>query len=186
MSARQASVATGSGGCWVKRLSSILVVACTCFVVVLAQSDAATAQTASFTPNATSAPPGTTIVLTSVTPCKLPAGVTGSPLIRVTITRSGDVLGSGSAAVSGDGTWTASLVIHPDAAPGTSVLSATCLASAQAEGSLLNYDPLAFTITEPGTLARTGVRSNALGVAGAVTVILGLALAVAPRPRRRP
>src|SRR5262245_51420594 len=105
--------------------------------LVLALPTAASAQTGTFTASPTSGAAGATVTLTSVTPCTLPAGVTGSPLVRVTLTRGSTRLGSAEIPVRADGSWSGSLHVGSNASAGTAQLSGFCFASPQAEGALL-------------------------------------------------
>lgn len=151
--------------------------------VVLGSAAAAHAQSGTFQAGSTSAAPGSVITLRSVTPCTLPSGVQGSPLVRVGLSRDSQSLGSGESAVSSDGTWQASFTIDAGASPGPAQLHATCVASAQAEGALVDYEPVAFTVS--GALPHTGASPTALVLGAGVCVTAGAALLLsARRPRR--
>ena len=60
-----------------------------------------------------------------------------------------------------DGMWRASLIVGRSAAPGQARVTATCVASAQAEGALVVYDPVAVTVT--AELAMTGADTAPAG-----------------------
>ena len=153
----------------------------TCAVIASAPACAATA---TFTVSPTSGPPGTTITVTSVTKCLLPAGVTGQPFIRVFLGRGRTVVATTDIPVSASGSWAGTLTVGSLAAPGVDTLVAYCIASPQAEGSVLDYGPTSFTVTPAGALANTGVSLWPEGIAGGVLVIAGLCLLlVARRPQ---
>jgi hypothetical protein len=86
------------------------------------------------------------------------------------------VLGSASITVSASGSWSGTLTVNAGAADGTAQLSAFCLASPQAEGAVLAYEPLPFTV---GTseLARTGAPSTSAFAWGTTLLLFGLVLA---------
>ena len=140
-------------------------------VALVAVSAPAAAQNGTFTASASSGAAGSAITVTSVTPCTLPAGVTGSPVVRVSLSRGSTVLGSASITVSASGSWSGTLTVNATATSGTAQLAAFCLASPQAEGAVLAYEPLPFTV---GTseLARTGA-SSIPTIAWGMTLMLG-------------
>jgi hypothetical protein len=142
------------------------------------------AQNGTFTASASSGAAGSTVTVTSVTPCTLPAGVTGSPVVSVSLSRGSTVLGSASITVSASGSWSGTLTVNANATNGTAQLEAFCLASPQAEGAVLAYEPLPFTV---GTseLARTGAPSIPLMMLGMTVSLAGLALAGARSRRHR-
>jgi hypothetical protein len=151
---------------------------------LVALSSSAVAQDGTFTASASSGAAGSVITVTSVTPCTLPAGVTGSPLVRVSLSRGSTVLGSASITVSASGSWSGTLTVNAGAAEGTAQLAAFCLASPDAEGAVLAYTPLPFSV---GTseLARTGASSTPIMMWGAMLLLGGLALAGASARRAR-
>jgi hypothetical protein len=143
---------------------------------LIAMAAPAAAQNGTFTASASSGAAGSAVTVTSVTPCTLPAGVTGSPLVRVSLSRGSTVLGTASITVSASGSWSGTLTVNTGATDGTAQLSAFCLASPQAEGAVLAYDPLPFTV---GTseLARTGAPSTSAFAWGTTLLLFGLVLA---------
>jgi hypothetical protein len=93
-------------------------------------------------------PPGTLITVSSVTPCPPnPAGVEGPPIVRVFLSKGGQELASVDLPVDASGNWTGSLAVPDTATPGGATLDASCLSSATAEGTTLNYQPRTFTVT---------------------------------------
>jgi LPXTG-motif cell wall-anchored protein len=116
----------------------------------------AQAQTGTFRATPTSGPPGTVITVSSVTPCKLPSGVTGAPFATVALHRGSTVVTGGSFTASASGAWSGTLTVGRLAAPGKDVITAFCIASPQAEGAFLAYQDVTFTVTGPGGLAATG------------------------------
>jgi hypothetical protein len=124
------------------------------------------------------------ITVTSVTPCTLPAGVTGAPVVRVSLTRGNTILGSASIPVSASGSWSGTLTVPADASAGAAQLSAFCLASPQAEGAILAYGPLSFTVGS-SELARTGTSSASTVMSGAALLVIGIVLIAATQRRSR-
>jgi len=158
----------------------------TCVVVgVLLTSGPAAAASATFTASHTSVRPGTEIVLRSVTACTVPAGVPGPPVIRVALIRGTTVLGSGSVTTSSGAAWTARLTVDANATPGSAELTATCLANAQAEGAVVDYDHVSITVMS--ALPKTGSQTSLLAVLGAGLLFVGLMLgAIGARRRTSP
>lgn len=105
------------------------------------------AQSGTFRATPTSGPPGTTISVSSVTPCVLPAGVTGSPFGRITLSRGSTVLASGDFPALSSGSWSGTLTVPSGTTAGAATLGADCQASQQAEGSLVHYDNVSFIVT---------------------------------------
>jgi hypothetical protein len=149
----------------------------------LAVLPSAAAQTATFSATPASGPPGTSIVLSSVTQCRLPAGVTGQPLVRATLSRGSTVISAATIPVAASGSWTGTLRVGRLAASGVDTIEAFCLASPQAEGALLAYSPRTFTVTAPTGLAGTGFDSWPAAAGGAALVLGGSLLLLASRRR---
>jgi hypothetical protein len=146
----------------------------------------AAAEDARFRATPKSGPPGTSIVLTSMTPCTLPAGVTGAPFVRASLSRGSTVITATTIALDSSGRWTGRLTVGSQAALGVDTIEAFCFASPQAEGVLLGYAPQTFRVTASGGLANTGASDwTATGVA-AVLVIAGCGLVVAAGRRGNP
>jgi hypothetical protein len=143
--------------------------------VLCALSAPAAAKEGAFTASPSSGLAGSAITVTSVTPCTLPAGVTGAPVIRVSLTRGNTILGSASITVSASGSWSGTLTVHADASAGAAQLSAFCLASPQAEGAILAYTPLSFAVGS-SELARTGTPWATTVMWGAVLLLAGITL----------
>ena len=120
-------------------------------------------------------------MLTSSTPCTLPSGVTGTPIVRVALERDSSVLARVSVSPGADGMWQASLVVAHTVAPGRARVTATCVANAQAEGALVVYDPVDVTVT--AELAMTGAHSVPLAAVGFGALLLGIALAAGATTR---
>jgi hypothetical protein len=140
---------------------------------------AAAADTATFTSTPASGPPGTSIVLTSRTPCRLPPGVSGQPFIRASLTRGSTVISAATIALSPSGSWTGTLSVGSQAAAGVDTIEAFCLAGPQAEGALLAYSPRTFTVTASGGLAGTGFDSWRPSVTAIVLLVAGGSLLLA-------
>jgi hypothetical protein len=143
----------------------------------------AQAETATFNATPMSGPPGTSIALTSTTPCTLPAGVTGQPFIRASLSRGSTVVTATTISLDSSGSWTGILTVGSQAALGVDTIEAFCFASPQAEGVLLAYSPRAFTVTAPGGLAETGADGWPASATAAVLVIAGGSLLLAARRR---
>lgn len=147
---------------------------------------AAGAQTATFRSTPRSGPPGTSISLTSQTACTLPAGVTGAPFIRATLSRGSTVITAATIALLPDGSWRGTLTVGSQAAAGVDTIEVFCFASPQAEGALLAYSPRTFTVTAGG-LPETGFDRWTAGVAAVALIVTGGALMLAARrPRTGP
>jgi hypothetical protein len=144
------------------------------------------AQTATFRSTPRSGPPGTTIHLTSQTACTLPAGVSGAPFIRASLSRGSTVITAATIALMPDGSWQGALTVGSQAAVGVDTIEVFCFASPQAEGVLLAYSPRTFTVTAGG-LPETGFDRWTAGVAAVVLVVAGGGLMLAARrPRTGP
>lgn len=150
-------------------------------VTMILALPAAGAESATFRSTPNSGPPGTRILLTSVTPCTLPPGVTGQPFIRASLSRGSTVVTATTTALLPNGSWRASLTVGRQAATGTDTIDVFCLASPQAEGALLAYSPRSFTVTAPGSLANTGFDSWTAAVASIVLIMTGGGLMLAGR-----
>jgi hypothetical protein len=140
-------------------------------------------ETATFRATPTSGPPGTRIVLTSTTPCRLPAGVTGQPFIRAALARGSTVITATTIPLDSSGSWTGALTVGSQAALGADTIEAFCFASPQAERVLLAYSPRTFTVTASGGLAETGFDGWLASATGAVLVLAGSSLLFAARRR---
>ena len=140
---------------------------------------AAGAGTATFTSTPASGPPGTSIVLTSRTPCTLPPGVSGQPFIRASLTRGSTVVSATTIALSPSGSWTGTLSVGSQAATGIDTIDAFCLASPQAEGALLAYSPRTFTVMTSGGLAGTGFDRWRVSATAIVLLVAGGSLLLA-------
>jgi hypothetical protein len=145
------------------------------FGLVLASAGVAQAAGETFTVNTTSARRGAAIVLTSSTPCTLPSGVPGTPIVRIALVRDSTVLGRVSVTAGADGMWRASLSVGRAVAPGGARVTATCVASDQAEGALIDYDPVDVTVTSD--LPTTGSHALPVAATGFGVLLFGLALA---------
>jgi hypothetical protein len=130
-----------------------------------------------FTVSTTSVRRGEAIVVRSATPCVLPAGVTGAPVVKVALVRGSAVLDSESVTPDSNGAWSARLTVLSTSDPGAAQVTAFCLASEQAEGAILAYDPVDVTVTDE--LPTTGAHTVPLAAAGFGVLLLGLALAAA-------
>lgn len=153
-------------------------------VIALSLGSPVQAQTATFRATPTSGPPGTGIAVASVTPCVLPAGVTGAPFARVTLTRGSTVITAGRFPVSASGAWSGTLTVGSQAALGADTLQAFCIASPQAEGALLAYAAVPFTVTASSGLPSTGFNPWPGTIASAGLLIAGAWMVLAARRRR--
>jgi hypothetical protein len=91
--------------------------------------------------------PGTSIAVSASSGCVLPSGVTGTPLAKMTLSRGSTVLVTGTFSASSSGAWSGTLVVPAGTTPGAATLGGACLASAQAEGALVAYSDMTFTVT---------------------------------------
>src|SRR5262249_31677967 len=101
-----------------------------------------------FTVNTTTVKRGDSITLTSSTPCTLASGVTGKPVVRVTLSRDAAVLARASGTTQSGGTWKATLIVPTSVGNGSARVDAVCVASEQAEGALVDYDDVAVDISD--------------------------------------
>jgi LPXTG-motif cell wall-anchored protein len=136
-----------------------------------------------FTVNTTTVKRGESITLTSSTPCTLPSGVTGTPLVRVTLARGSTVLARATGTTQSGGTWRATLVVPASIGNGSARVDAVCVASEQAEGALVDYDDVAVDITDD--LPHTGSSSLPLAFGGGALALTGAALLTASGRRVR-
>jgi hypothetical protein len=167
----------------IPELGAAAIVAAATITMVLSPADA---ETARFTATPTSGPAGTSIVLTSITPCRLPAGVTGAPFIRASLSRGSTVITASTIALNSSGMWTGRLTVGSQAAPGVDTIEAFCFASPQAEGAVLAYSPRTFTVTASAGLASTGAGGWTAGVVAVMLIAAGGSLMVAGRRRGTP
>jgi hypothetical protein len=129
-----------------RRLLLLVVVATSGLFLCVGGATAGVSATFDSTPS--EGPAGTLITVSSVTPCPPnPAGVEGPPIVRVFLSQGGQELASVDLPVDASGNWSGSLVVPDSATPGGATLDASCLSSAMAEGSTLNYEPRTFTVT---------------------------------------
>jgi hypothetical protein len=129
----------------------LLVVVVAALGVFLCVGGASAGASATFDSTPAEGPPGTSITVSSVTPCPPnPAGVEGPPIVRVVLSKGGQELASVDLPVDASGNWSGSLVVPDSATPGGATLDASCLSSATAEGTTLNYEPRTFTVTAVG------------------------------------
>lgn len=149
-------------------------------VLTILTLPAAGAESASFESTPSSGPPGIKILLTSVTPCTLPPGVTGQPFIRASLSRGSTVMAPTAIPIRPDGSWRESLTVDTQAATGKETIAAFCLASRQAEGALA-YFPRTFTVTASDGLPNTGLEGWTAVIASIVLVIAGGGLMLAGR-----
>jgi hypothetical protein len=140
--------------------------------------------TGTFTASPTSAFPGSSISVASVTPCTLPAGVTGAPLVRVTLTRGNTAFADATITVDASGSWRGTVRVPDGTSAGPAELTVFCIASPQAEGALFEYTAVAIQIGS-GQLAHTGGASAVAAACGALVLLFGLALRFAARPVMR-
>ena len=102
---------------------------------------------AEFTSTPVDGPPGTSIVVSSITPCpQNPTGVEGPRVVRVTLSRGSAQLGFVQLAVASSGAWSGHLVVAPSATVGAASLDAFCFSSVEAEGATLAYMARLFTV----------------------------------------
>jgi hypothetical protein len=137
----------------------------------------ASAQSATFNVSPTSGIAGAALAVSSVTPCLLPAGMTGAPFARVTLTQGSTVLLSGDFTADASGAWggTMSGPWQGQAVVGPAIVAAECIASLQAEGSLLAYQDVAFTVlaSEPSAPPATFQATPTSGPTGTVISLTG-------------
>lgn len=167
---------TGWARGWVTVPSAVAAVVAVGGLVLAAP---ATAAGDTFTVDPTSGPPGTTVTLTGVTPCVLPAGVPGPPLVTATLERDSHVLTSARTQVRADGGWSVALTVGASLSPGPLQVGAVCQASPTAEGAVVSYDDVTFTVT--GGLANTGAPATVLVVVAGLLLVAGAAATVAGR-----
>lgn len=167
-------------GGWRATLAVALIVM-TCFA---SGSIAAQAQAAIFRATPTSGPPGTVVAVSSITPCVLPAGVTGTPFAEVTLARANTVLTRGHFTASPSGAWSGTLTVGDQAALGSDVLHAFCIASPQAEGAFLAYEDVSFTVTADSGLPATGADPWRWGIGGVGLLVAGVGLTLAGARRQ--
>jgi hypothetical protein len=94
--------------------------------------------------------PGSSITVSSSTPCLLPFGVQGPPIVRVVLAQGAvDARGIGSIElpVNASGTWSGTLSVGASASQGDAILDASCFSSAQPGGTTLAYQPRTFAVT---------------------------------------
>ena len=104
--------------------------------------------TATFDSTPAAGPAGSSITVSSITPCPpLPAGVQGPPIVRVNLVQGGQEVGSVELPVDASGAWSGALVVAGSASPGGATLDAFCFSSTQAEGTTLTYQSRTFTVT---------------------------------------
>lgn len=144
-------------------------------LALVAFAPSASAASGTATASATSGAAGSTVTERSVTPCTLPSGVPGPAIVQVKLTRGTATLGSAQVTVASDGSWTATITVNASATSGAAQLTAFCLASAQAEGAVVDYAPIDFTVTG-GSLARTGTPVRAELLAALLALAVGVAL----------
>ena len=155
------------------------------------------AQTGTFKVSSTSGPRGMRITVSSVSPCSLPSGVSGSPFVRVAISQGSTVIARQDFQPSSSGAWSGSLTVGANATPGAATIGGDCVASAQAEGLLLHYQDVTFTVTASSpTTTSTSVTTTTAPSSGAssshtwlvvlmVVVVVLLLLGVGVYWRRR-
>jgi hypothetical protein len=126
----------------------LLLVVLAAFALLLSAGGATAGAAATFDSSPAEGPPGTSITVSSVTPCPPnPAGVEGPQVVRVVLSKGGQELASVDLPVDASGNWSGTVVVPNSTSPGEATLSAVCLSSAQAEGSILNYEDRTFTVT---------------------------------------
>jgi len=144
------------------------------------------AQTGTFQATPSSGPTGTVISISSVSPCVPPSSVT---FARISLSQGSTVLATGNFSVSSSGAWSGKLTVSAQARSGAATLGGDCIASPQAEGSLLHYQDVSFTVTSspisgatttPTGMPWGGSRPYEAGVGG-----LGLGLIVLGYLQRR-
>ena len=140
------------------------------------------AQTGTFQATPSSGPPGTVISVYSVSPCVPPTSIT---FARISLSQGSTVLASGNFPVSSSGAWSGTLTVSARAIPGAATLGGDCIASPQAEGSLLHYQDVSFTVTSspisgatttPTGMPRGGSRPYEVGVSALGIVVVGMGL----------
>ena len=169
-----------------------------CVLTLALTAAPAGAQSGMLTLSAASGPRGSTITVTSTSPCNLPQGVSGSPFVRLTLSQGSTIVARQDVPVSPPGVWSGVLTVGAKATPGTATIGGDCIASPQAEGSLLHYQDVTFTVTaSPPTTTSTSVTTTTSPSSGTATsttwlvvlavavVVLALLLAANARRRRR-
>jgi hypothetical protein len=165
---------------------AVLALAIIVDVLVAGSQVEANAQLGTFRVTPTAGPQGTTITLTSVTPCPMnPAGVTGSRLVRATLFRGPAVIARGTFPVSASGAWSGTITVGPQAALGRDMLDAFCFSSPQAEGVTLAYGQIPSIVTGGPSLAQTGFSPGPWRLIGGLLLVVGAALLRAGHPRER-
>ena len=138
------------------------------------------AQTGTFQVTPVTGPAGATITVSSVSPC-VPA--TSETFARIALSQGSTVLASANVSVSSTGAWTGTLTVPSTATLGSATLGGDCIASPQAEGSLLHYQDVSFTVTSAPVLGATttptgrpwsGSRPYVAGVAALGIALVGL------------
>src|SRR5262249_32203990 len=109
--------------------------------------------------------------------------VTGTPLVRVTLSRNAAVLARATGTTQSGGTWRATLVVPTSVANGSARVDAVCVASEQAEGALVDYDDVAVHISD--NLPHTRSSSLPLAIGGGALALTGAALLPASGRRVR-
>jgi hypothetical protein len=143
-------------GSWqhLRRLVSVATFACFGLGFMV---NAASAQSAVMFANTPAAGwPGSSITVSSITPCPLPLGVQGPPIVRVVLAQGAvDARGIGSIElpVNASGTWSGTLPVGASASQGDAILDASCFSSAQPGGATLAYQPRTFAVTALATPA---------------------------------
>ncbi len=140
----------------------------------------ASAQTGAFQATPISGPPGTVISVSSVAPC-VPS--TGTTFARINLTHGSTVIASGQFSASSTGAWSGTLTVGAKATPGAATLGGDCIANPQAEGSLLHYQDVPFTVTSSSFSGATttptgkpwaGSLRYEVGIAALAVVLVGL------------
>ena len=97
------------------------------------------------------APSGSSITVSSITPCPpLPPEAQGPPLVYVVLTQGrvdARVVGSVELPVNASGTWSGTLVVGASASQDDATLDAICFPSAQTGEAELVYRPHTFAVT---------------------------------------
>src|SRR5260370_36611519 len=94
--------------------------------------------------------PGSSITVSSITPCPLPLGLQGPPIVRVVLAQGAvDARGIGSIElpVNASGTWSGTLPVGASASQGDAILDASSFSSAQPGGATQAYQPRTFAVT---------------------------------------
>lgn len=167
-------------------------------VTLVLAAPPAGAQTGTLKVSPTAGPRGSTITVSSVSPCALPSGVSGSPFARIALSQGSTVVASRDFPVSPSGAWSGSLTVGTKAAPGPASIGGDCIAGPQAEGSLLHYQDVTFTVTAgsptttststPATTTTSpssGTSSNATWLVVVVAALLVLGAVVYQRRRSK-